>query len=106
MNVRAGAVILTDTKSLSRFSIMKFSSVNVQSGSFFCPLVPSFKGSYPEAPGSGGLAARSRTHVCERRTYGGVRTATANHIWGHKDSQTAGPMGSFVLLQGGKLAPP
>lgn len=31
MSARAAAVILTDTKSLSRFSVMKFSSVNVQS---------------------------------------------------------------------------
>lgn len=30
MSVRAAAVILTDTKSLSRFSVMKFSSANVQ----------------------------------------------------------------------------
>lgn len=50
MNVRAAAVILTDTKSLSRFSIMKFSSVNVQSSSVFPLPLLSLRGTlaFPE----------------------------------------------------------
>lgn len=44
MNVRATGVILTDTKSLSRFSVMKFSSVNVQSSAVFRLPLLSFKG--------------------------------------------------------------
>lgn len=47
MSARAAAVILTDTKSLSRFSIIKFSSVNVQWSSVFCFL----GGSLKEHPG-------------------------------------------------------
>lgn len=131
MDVQAAAVILTDTKSLSRFSVMKFSSVNVQWSSVSRLPLLSVKGHSCflwriSLPASLHGWSHSHTHVhtcmstrpietCTRRQVRRHHTHVQAHIGTSRgaDKQTScrAPSGwgvhrvtcdSFVLLFGGR----
>lgn len=89
MSARAAAVILTDTKSLSRFSVIKFSSVNVQLSPVFRLLLLPPKGHsllllLSLSPGNfAGLVSFAHSLVHARvfeQTFTGVRAATSNTL--------------------------
>ncbi len=123
MNVRAAAVILTDTKSLSRFSVMKFLSLNVQWSSvsrlpllslflsfFLGALLLLLRITLPSSASLHRLASFSHSHahfhVWALNIYSRAHTATGNitetHTYTHRgtyseSNSTDAPLSSILM---------